>query len=70
MRHGEGRTRVLEEMADVIYSGITLFHIAGATDEEIMDALEQVLWKIAKRVDVHSLITGFKMETKPAEPSS
>ena len=64
MRHGEGRHRIREEMTDVVYAGITLFHIAGFTDAEIMQSLAEVMWKISKRADVHQNIESFKVRER------
>lgn len=50
VRHGESSERVLEEICDSIYSALTMAHIAGFTDSEVMDELETVLRKIEGRV--------------------
>jgi NTP pyrophosphatase (non-canonical NTP hydrolase) len=62
IRHGENRERIKEEIADSVYSAITMFHIYGCTDEEIEETLGSVMWKIAKRADVHSEIKTFKLK--------
>ena len=49
VRHGESPERVLEEICDSIYSALTMAHIAGFTDSEVMDELETVLRKIEGR---------------------
>jgi len=52
LRKDESRERVLEEMADCIYSAITMFHIFGANDSEIIIALTAVMRKIADRAGI------------------
>jgi NTP pyrophosphatase (non-canonical NTP hydrolase) len=52
IRHGESSTRVLEEICDSIYSALTMAHIAGFTDAEIMTEMEEVLRKIERRAGV------------------
>ena len=60
IRHGESKERVKEEIADSVYSALTMFHIYGCSDEEIKQTLWRVLWKISKRADVHQEIESFR----------
>lgn len=52
VRKAEGFDRELEEIADCIFSSITLAHIGGYTDEELLDALIKKLRIIEKRAGV------------------
>lgn len=48
-KHHEGDIRELEEISDVILSGLTLFAIVGADEEAIMQALLDKLSVIEQR---------------------
>ena len=49
IRHGETNTRVLEEICDSMLSALTMAHVAGFTDAEIMCAMEETTQKIERR---------------------
>ena len=55
IRHGETRERILEEICDSIYSALTMAHIGGFTDAEVMGALETTLQKIEGRSGVRAV---------------
>lgn len=49
VRRNEGETRVLEEICDSILASLTMAHVAGFTDDEIVASMEYTLQKIERR---------------------
>ena len=48
-RHNEGNARILEEICDSVLSSITMAHVTGFTDSQVMQAMEETLQKIERR---------------------
>ena len=54
VRHNEGREKMLEEMCDAVLALITMMHVAGFTDLQIMDEMELTLQKVELRAGIAS----------------
>ena len=49
IRHNEGRFKMLEEICDAVLASLTMAHVAGFHDDEIVNAMEYTLQKIERR---------------------
>ncbi len=56
LKHNESKERVLEEMADVIFTDLALAHLLNYSDSDIIHALFSKLQVIEKRVETQNIV--------------
>ena len=50
LRKFEGRPRYLEEICDSVYASLTMAHVAGFSESELIGGIQHTLEKIERRV--------------------